>query len=504
MPSRGKLDREFRERRAGLLARRTQRLIEINSGKMPDFLTGNGHTLDSYWRVAPPPADLVDRRVEITGPPQRKLIINAMNSGANVYMADFEDSLSPKWQNLISGQYNLRHAVRRTITFDDPKSGRYQLNEKCATLMVRPRGWHLVEKHMVVDGSPVSASLFDFGIFFYHNARALVEAGSAPYFYLPKMKNHLEARLWNDVFLMAQDELKIPRGTIRATALIECVLAVFEMREILYELRDHSAGLNCGRWDYLFSFIKTFRFDPRFLFPDRSRLTMNTRFLHSYSVLLIQTCHKYGAHAIGGMAAQVPRRGDPEANEQIFAAVRADKDREVSDGHDGTWVAIPPLVDIARAAFDLKMPTSHQIHRKRPDVEVHAEDLLSIPQGEITEQGLRSGLDVAVQYLEAWLSGNGCVQINNLMEDAATVEIVRSQLWQWVHSPGGMLQDYRKINVEMYQRLLSEEMEQLRSRMGFDRFLRGKFHIAASLLNKFVMERNFYDFMTIPAYEHLD
>ena len=498
------LEREFGERRRELLNRRVIRQIEINSGKMPNFLPETEMIRQTAWKVAPCPADLLDRRVEITGPPNRKMIINALNSGANVFMADFEDSLSPTWKNVVEGQSNLMDAVDRSISFDGPEGKRYRLNDALATLMVRPRGWQLHEKHMLVEGRPVSASLFDFGIFFFHNAAKLIGRGSGPYFYLPKLESHAEARLWNDVFLMAQERMKIPAGTIRATVLIETILAAFEMQEILFELKDHASGLNCGRWDYIFSTIKKFRLYPEFVLPDRSRITMMTRFLQSYSILLIQACHKRGAHAIGGMAAQIPIKGDPAANSEALARVRADKEREVADGHDGTWVAHPSLVPLAKAVFDTRMPGPHQIERKREDADITAGDLLSVPRGEITEQGMRTNIDVAVQYLEAWLNGNGCVPLYNLMEDTATAEISRAQLWQWIFSPNAMLFDHRKINADLFNRLLSEELASLRIRIGEERFRSGKFTVAATILSTLVLERHFCDFLTEPAYERID
>jgi malate synthase len=499
-----KLEREFRERRRRLLNKRVARQIEINTGRMPDFLPETEDLRRSYWRVAPCPNDLWDRRVELTGPPDRTTIINALNSGANVYVADFEDSLCPTWHNVLQGQHNLRHVVDRTISFMSLEGKQNRLNANIATLMVRPRGWHLEEKHVLVDGHPISASLFDFGIFFFHNAVTLTKRGSGPYFYLPKIENHAEARLWNDVFLMAQDELKLPHGTIRATVLIESILAAFEMHEILFELKEHSAGLNCGRWDYIFSFVKTFRFYPEFILPDRSRITMTTNFLHAYSVLLIQTCHKHGAHAIGGTAAQIPIQDNPEANEQALAKVRADKEREVTEGHDGTWVAHPGLVPVAKAVFDIKMSRENQIERKREDAKITAADLLTLPKGEITENGIRTNIQVALQYLEAWLNGNGCVPIHDQMEDTATAEIARAQLWQWIYSPNALLFDHRRITAEMYQRLLAEELIKLRATVGEDRFKSGNFHVATTLLNKLVMERHFPEFLTIPGYEQID
>ncbi|HTK82640.1 MAG TPA: malate synthase A [Bacteroidota bacterium] len=499
-----KLEREFGDRRRSLLNKRGARQIEINCGKMPTFLPETEGVRQSYWKVATCPNDLLDRRVEITGPPDRKMIINALNSGANVYMADFEDSLSPTWRNVIQGHHNLGEAVDRTISFTGVEGRQYRLNANIATLMVRPRGWHLEEKHMLVEGHPVSASLFDFGMFFFHNAKKLIARGSGPYFYLPKIENHFEARLWNDVFLMAQDELEIPRGTIRATVLIETILAAFEMHEILHELKDHSAGLNCGRWDYIFSVIKSFRFYPEFILPDRSRITMTSNFLHAYSVLLIQACHKRGAHAIGGMAAQIPIKDNPLANEQALAKVQADKEREVAEGHDGTWVAHPGLVALAKAVFDAKMPRANQIDRKREDANITAADLLTVPRGEITETGLRTNISIALQYLASWLNGNGSVPIDNQMEDTATAEISRAQLWQWIFSPQAMLFDHRKINREMYQRFLSEELVNIRSTVGEDRFRNGNYQIAESLLNRIVLERHFPEFLTLPGYEILE
>ncbi|HLX12578.1 MAG TPA: malate synthase A, partial [Bacteroidota bacterium] len=453
-----KLEHEFGERRRTLLKKRIESQIQINSGRLPDYLPETESIRTGYWKVAECPKDLIDRRVEITGPPDRKMIINALNSGANVYMADFEDSLSPTWENLMRGQSNLIDAVDKTIAVTGPEGKQYVLNESIATLMVRPRGWHLEEKHVLVDGQPVSASLFDFGIFFFHNARKLIERGSGPYFYLPKMESHLEAKLWNDVFLMAQDELFIPRGSIRATALIETILAAFEMHEILYELQDHSAGLNCGRWDYIFSMIKKFRHHPEFLLPDRLRITMMTPFLRSYSTLLIQTCHRHGAHAIGGMAAQIPVKDNAEANEEAFSKVRLDKEREADDGHDGTWVAHPGLVAVAKKVFDEKMQGLNQIQRKREDANITTADLLTVPRGEITEQGVRTNIEVAIRYIASWLSGNGCVPLHNLMEDAATAEISRAQLWQWVHSPNAMFSDHRRINVDVFESMFSKEV----------------------------------------------
>ena len=443
-----KLAREFEPRRQELLKRRRLRQQQIDAGQMPGFLPETAPIRAAEWKVAPIAHDLLDRRVEITGPVDRKMIINALNSGANVFMADFEDSNSPTWQNNLEGQFNLRDAVEGTIGYVSPEGKRYELNPRVATLMVRPRGWHLVERHFLVDGEPISGSLFDFGLFFFHNAKNLIRKGTGPYFYLPKMESHLEARLWNDVFCFAQDELGISRGTIRATVLIETILAAFEMDEILYELREHSAGLNCGRWDYIFSFIKKFRNRPDFVLPDRSIVTMDKHFLKSYVDLLIQTCHRRGIHAMGGMAAQIPIKNDPVANEKALDKVRQDKLREVRAGHDGTWVAHPGLVPVAKEVFDAHMKEPNQIARLRDDVRVTAEDLLSVTEGQITEEGLRWNIDVGLQYLESWLRGSGCVPIYNLMEDAATAEICRAQVWQWVrHS--ARLSDGRSVTQEM-------------------------------------------------------
>ncbi len=439
------MERAFGERRRVLLRRRDERQVEINAGKMPDFLPETAHIRESEWTVAPIPSDLEDRRVEITGPVDRKMVINALNSGANVFMADFEDSHAPTWEATIEGQINLRDAVFGSISFTNPNGKFYALNEETAVLFVRPRGWHLVEKHVLVDGRPMSASLFDFGLYFFHNVNALLEKDTGPYFYLPKLENHLEARLWNDVFVFAQDYLEIPQGTIRATVLIENILATFEADEILYELRDHSAGLNCGRWDYIFSAIRKFQQHPEFFLPDRAQVTMTTHMMHTYSLYVIKVCHKREIHAMGGMAAQIPIKSDPVRNEAALAKVRADKTREAQDGHDGTWVAHPGLVQIAKEEFDKYMPTPNQIFRKLDDLDVAAADILAIPAGSITEAGLRTNVDVGIQYMASWLSGNGCVPIYNLMEDAATAEISRSQVWQWIHNPNAKLEDGRAI-----------------------------------------------------------
>ncbi len=498
------LQRALGARRVALLQRRAERQAELDAGKRPDFLAETADIRNSDWTIAPIPAELQDRRVEITGPTDRKMVINALNSGARVFMADFEDSNAPTWHNIIDGQINLRDAVRRTISYTSPEGKAYTLNDKVAVLFVRPRGWHLLEKHVLVDGAPVSASLFDFALYFFHNAKTLLANGSGPYFYLPKMESHLEARLWNDAFVLAQNELGIPQGSIKATVLIETILAAFEMDEILYELRDHSAGLNCGRWDYIFSCIKKFRNNPDFVLADRAQVTMTTHFMRSYSLLAIKTCHRRNAHAMGGMAAQIPIKNDPQANEEALAKVRADKEREANDGHDGTWVAHPGLVPIAYEAFDAVMPTPNQISKKREDVQVMAADLLSFgPEGPITEQGLRININVGVQYLGSWLAGNGCVPIFNLMEDAATAEISRAQLWQWIRSPKGVLNDGRKVTVDLFRRLLPEELERIKHLLG-PIYAEGNYEEAAELFDDLTTSDEFVEFLTLPGYERLD
>ena len=498
----GKLARRFESRRQELLAARRDRQAELDRGKLPDFLKETQDVRSQDWTIAPVPKDLQDRRVEITGPVDRKMIINALNSGAKVFMADFEDSHSPTWKATMEGQLNLRDAVRRKIEFSAPAGKRYELAEKTATLMVRPRGWHLSERHALVDGKPMSASFFDFGLFFFHNAKEQLARGTGPYFYLPKMESHLEARLWNDVFVFAQQELGIPRGTVKATVLIETILAAFEMDEILYELREHSAGLNCGRWDYIFSLIKKFAERKEFVMPDRSQVTMTTHFLRSYSKLLIQTCHRRGAHAMGGMAAQIPIKDDPAANEAALAKVKADKEREAGDGHDGTWVAHPGLVAVARQVFDRLMPQPNQLEKRLPDLKVEALDLLKVPDGKVTEAGLRINLNVGVQYLAAWLSGNGCVPLYHLMEDAATAEISRSQVWQWIRH-GAKLEDGGLVTLVRVREMLQEELAKIRSD-GQARFAPGTLDLAAKLFDQMFSSERFVDFLTVPAYEHLD
>jgi len=489
-----KLAREFEARRQQLLARRRARQQKIDTGQFPDFLPETAHIRQAEWTVAPIPHDLLDRRVEITGPVDRKMIINALNSGADVFMADFEDSNSPTWQNNLEGQFNLRDAVEGTISYVSPEGKRYNLNSKVATLLVRPRGWHLVERHFEVDGAPISASLFDFGLYLFHNAQSLIRKGTGPYFYLPKLESHLEARLWNDVFCYAQDELGIPRGTIRATVLIETILAAFEMDEILYELRQHSSGLNCGRWDYIFSFIKKFRNHPAFVLPDRSTVTMEKHFLKSYVDLLIRTCHRRGIHAMGGMAAQIPIKNDPAANEKALDKVRQDKLREVQAGHDGTWVAHPGLVPVAKEIFDAHMKQANQIGCRREDVHVTAKDLLAVPVGEITEEGVRWNIDVGLQYLESWLRGSGCVPIYNLMEDAATAEICRAQVWQWVRHRA-TLSNGRPVTQEMVREAIAEQKNKLKgSRMAE----------AAEIYEHMMTSPDFAEFLTLVAYDYID
>ena len=497
------LQREFGPRRDDLLRRRARRQADIDAGRMPDFLPETRSIRRKAWTVAPIPPDLQDRRVEITGPTDRKMVINALNSGASVFMADFEDANSPTWENMVRGQFNLRHAINRTIDFTSPEGKKYTLNDTHATLMVRPRGWHLDEKHVRVDGKPVAGGIFDFALYFFHNHAQLKNNGTGPYFYLPKLQSHQEARLWNDIFVAAQDALGVPRGTIRATVLIETILAAFEADEILYELRDHSGGLNCGRWDYLFSFIKTFRNRPDFVLPDRAQVTMAVPFMEAYCRYVIQTCHKRGIHAMGGMAAQIPIKSDPQANETALAKVRADKEREVRLGHDGTWVAHPGLVPVAREVFDAEMPQPNQIARLADDPTITAEDLLRVPEGTITEQGLRWNINVGISYLEAWLRGSGCVPLYNLMEDAATTEICRAQIWQWIRHPTGQLDDGRKVTVELFRALLDDELRKIRAARGPDAFDKSRFRDAAEIFDAITTDQNLVEFMTLPAYEYL-
>jgi malate synthase len=492
------LQRAFNGRRKELLAARVARQARLDAGEKPDFLPETKNIRESEWTVAPLSADLLDRRVEITGPVDRKMIINALNSGAKVFMADFEDSTTPTWENVIDGQMNLRDAIRRTITFEDKSTGKsYKLNERPAVLFVRSRGWHLDEAHVLVDGERISGSLFDFGLYVFHNAKELLTRGSGPYFYLPKMESHLEARLWNDVFVKAEKELGIPNGSIKGTVLIETILATFEMDEILWELKDHSAGLNCGRWDYIFSFIKKFAGDESILLPDRAQVTMTTHFMRSYSKLAIKTCHRRQVSAMGGMSAFIPIKSDPVANEKALAQVRADKEREASDGHDGTWVAHPGLVPVAMEVFDRIMPQPNQIDKQLQDYNPTAEDLLQVPDGAITEAGLRQNVAVGLGYVEAWLRGIGCVPLFNLMEDAATAEISRAQLWQWVHH-GAVLEDGREVTAELVESEIDRELALAEIRVDPKRFEAYKH--AGFLMKELVRAPKFQDFLTVPAY----
>ena len=493
------LERNFGAERRRLLAERAAVQVKLDSGWRPDFPAETGAIRNADWTVAPLPKDLLDRRVEITGPTDRKMVINALNSGASVFMADFEDANTPSWHNLVDGQLNLRDAVRRRIAFDDPASGRhYALNPKTAVLLVRPRGWHLPEAHLLVDGAPMSGSLFDFGLYLFHNAKELLARGTGPYFYLPKLESRHEAKLWNDVFVESQRMLGLPIGTIKATVLIETIMAAFEMDEILHALKDHSAGLNCGRWDYIYSFIKKFSEDPTAVMPDRAQVTMTAPFLRSYSLHLIKTCHRRNVHAMGGMAAQIPIRGDAAANEAAMEKVRADKLREAGDGHDGTWVAHPGLVGIAKEIFDKAMPEANQIARKRQDVNVTAADLLQVPQGSITEAGLRQNLNVGIGYLEAWLRGTGCVPLYHLMEDAATAEISRAQVWQWIRHKA-KLSDGRIIDLGFCNRLLDEELGKLKSAAQPG----NRYDDAARIFRDLIAAERFPEFLTLPAYETL-
>jgi malate synthase len=500
---------------AGLVRRFTGRVDELlaaRTARQPGFADGTGfgflpETADvraGDWKVGSIPADLQRRHVEITGPTERKMLVNALNSSADMFMADFEDSSTPTWDNQIQGQINVRDANRQSISFTSPEGKHYSLNEHTATLLIRPRGWHLLEKHMTVDGAPVSGGLFDFGLYFFHNAARRVAQRSGVYLYLPKMESHLEARLWNNVFVMAQNELGLPLGTVKATVLIETILATFEMDEILYELREHSAGLNCGRWDYIFSCIKKFRKDPDFILADRGLVTMTSPFMRAYSLLLIRTCHRRGTFAMGGMAAQIPIKNDHSANEAAVAKVRADKEREANDGHDGTWVAHPGLVAVARNAFDAVMTTPNQIDRQRDDVSVSAADLLNFqPHGPITEQGLRTNINIGIQYLGAWLAGTGCVPIFNLMEDAATAEISRAQIWHWIRSPKGILDDGRKITRDMFSAMVPEELSRVREMLGERQFNNGKYQEGANMFRELTLADDFAEFLTLPAYDQV-
>ena len=497
------LERRFGPRRRELLAARAERQKRLDSGEAPDFLPQTAEIRKSDWIVAPLPADLLDRRVEITGPVDRKMVINALNSGASVFMADFEDANTPTWRNLIEGHINLCDAIRRTITFNDPSTGKaYKLNPQTAVLLVRPRGWHLPEKHVLVDRQPMSGAIFDFALFFWHNAKELVARGTGPYFYLPKIESHLEARLWNDIFNHSQDSLGIKRGTIKATVLIETILATFELDEILWELQEHSSGLNCGRWDYIFSYIKKFATDPGAVLPDRGKVTMTTHFMRSYSKLVIKTCHRREVHAMGGMSAYIPNKRDPVANQMAMEQVRADKEREASDGHDGTWVAHPGLVGIAKEVFDHYMPEPNQIARKLEDFHTTAADLLEVPKADITEAGLRQNIAVGIGYLESWLRGIGCVPLFNLMEDAATAEISRAQLWQWIHHQA-KLDDGRAVTIELCLKTIDEELAKFRQSVGEQQFRAGRYEEAANLLREMIRSDKFVEFLTLPAYDRL-
>lgn len=490
----------FNARRLALLSARELLQADIDAGKQPDFLPQTAIIRNSEWKVAPLPEDLLDRRVEITGPVDRKMVINALNSGAKVFMADFEDSNSPNWTNTIQGQINLRDAIRGTIEFSGENGKTYQLNKNTATLMVRPRGWHLPEKHITVHGETMSGSLVDFGLYFFHNAKALINKGSGPYFYLPKIENYREARLWDDVFIFAQNYLHIPHGTIKATVLVETILASFQLHEILWELRDHSAGLNCGRWDYIFSFIKKFKNRTGYIFPDRSDVTMTAPFMRAYTQLVVQTCHKRGVHAMGGMAAQIPIKNDTVANEAAIAKVKADKLREVTDGHDGTWVAHPGLVSVALDVFNEHMPLANQIEAKpRTEFQTSKDELIALPQGKITEEGIRSNINVGILYIESWLRGNGAAAIYNLMEDAATAEISRTQLWQWIHA-NATTTDGKKITPEWYLALKAEELEKIKSYVGEAAFDAPTFRKAAEIFDDLVLQDELTEFLTLPAY----
>lgn len=496
------LDLRFEARRINLLSDRKVRQRRFDAGEMPTFPMETRSQRETHWTVAPIPQDLIDRRVEITGPTERKMVINALNSGANVFMADFEDSNAPSWNNCIDGQVNLRDANLRTIEYVSPEGRLYKLGPNPAVLFVRPRGWHMVEKHFLLNGSPISASLFDFGLYFYHNCQILRARRAAPYFYLPKLESYHEARLWNDVFLFAQDYVGLPKGTIRATVLIETITAAFEMDEILYELQDHSAGLNCGRWDYIFSFIKKFRNHPEYTLPERGVVTMEQPFLRSYMELLIHTCHRRGIHAMGGMAAQIPIRDHPAANEEALERVRQDKLREVRAGHDGTWVAHPGLVPIAKGVFDEQMKGPNQIHLPTSEISgITEQDLVEVPRGTLTEAGFVRNIDVALRYIESWLRGNGCVPIYNLMEDAATAEISRAQLWQWIRY-GARLDDGRIIDCEMFSSTLSNTVGRLSEELGREGFAASKFARAANLLSEFCTGE-FQEFLTTTAYREL-
>jgi malate synthase len=498
------LHRRFDARRRDLLVRRAERQKSFDAGAAPDFLPETAAIRQGDWKVAAIPADLADRRVEITGPVDRKMIINALNSGAKVFMADFEDASSPMFANMIEGQANLKERWAGKLAFTDPTTGKhYALKEKTAALMVRPRGWHLSERHILVDGAKISGALFDFGLYVFHSARAQLATGSTPAFYLPKIESHLEARLWNDVFSFAEAAIGVANGTLKATVLIETIPAAFEMDEILYELRDHIVGLNCGRWDYIFSFIKRLGKNPRFLTPDRAAMTMGKAFLNAYSLLLIKTCHRRGAFAMGGMAAQIPIKGDAAANQAAFAKVRADKEREASHGHDGTWVAHPDLVAVAMEVFDRLMPGPNQLGVTGDTYNVTTGGLLKVHRGERSEAGLRENIRVGVQYIEAWLRGRGAVPLYNLMEDAATAEISRAQVWQWMHMKA-KLADGRVVTPDLFRKTLADEMDKVRAAVGEQAFVGGRFAEAIHLFAEMSLSPTFQEFLTTPAYELID
>lgn len=499
-----KLHDRFQNSRLEILQNRIVKQENLDNGDLPRFLEETKNVREGNWTVAQAPSDLQDRRVEITGPAgDPKMVINALNSGAKVFMADFEDANSPTWENTILGQVYLRDAIRGELEYTSPQGKEYRLQEKTATLIVRPRGWHLEEKHLSYKGGPMSASLVDFGLYFFHNAQALLDNGSGPYFYLPKLEGHIEARLWNEVFVFAQKELGIPQGSIKATVLIETILAAFEAEEILYELREHSAGLNCGRWDYIFSYIKKLKNHPSYLLPDRSHVTMTVPFMRAYTLNVIKVCHKRGAHAIGGMAAQIPIKNNPEANEVALQKVKADKEREASDGHDGSWVAHPGLVPVVLEVFDRLMPTPNQLDKQRNDVSVTAEDLLQPTIGPITEKGLRTNISVAIQYMAAWLNGRGAVPLYNLMEDAATAEISRAQVWQWIRHTQGMLENGRQITLELVGQMIEEEAQKIRTSVHEQQWKEGRFEEAITLFEQLVKQDEFVDFLTLPGYDHI-
>ncbi|MDX2095089.1 MAG: malate synthase A [Alphaproteobacteria bacterium] len=497
------LTEEFSARREALLAKRIERQKQFDAGVLPDFNPATKHIREGEWKVADVPADLRDRRVEITGPAEPKMIINALNSGAKVFMADLEDSLSPTWNRVIEGQKALYEAVRSQLSFHSPEGKAYSLNpENLAVLIVRPRGWHLPERHVTLDGTPISGALFDFGMYFFHNAKERLARGTGPYFYIPKQENAEEAQLWADVFAFAEEYVGVPHGSIKATVLIEVITATFEMHEILHALKDYAVGLNCGRWDYIFSVIKKFHARPDFVMPDRTQIGMGVHFLKSYSELLIQTCHRRGAFAMGGMSAFIPVKNDTVANDKAFAAVRADKEREASNGHDGTWVAHPGLIPVAMEVFDRLMPAQNQRENLRPDVKVEAKDLLTVPKGTITEAGVRNSLSVAIQYTAQWMNGNGCVPLFNLMEDAATAEISRSQLWQWLHHGAATVEGHPIIE-ELVASWADQELDKLRAELGEAAFAAAPYLRAKELVLKLTFDKNYAEFLTLPAYETL-